>query len=178
MNLIKNIQRISWRLSSQKQFTPNEADIDAFNEIITWINKEKEERINHNRYFAKIVVYAYINELRFYKENTFSEKKLQEVLEKPLEFWYEEFKKEMNRKELNETISFLGINDQWESNKNESNVFDIDKVRQDAKSNESLIKEHQELLTKAVKGVWDMEEITNKLNFYITELLTNYANKP
>lgn len=178
MNLIKNIQRISWRLSSGKQFTPNDSDIDAFNEIITWINKEKEDRINQNRYFAKIVVYAYINELRFYKENSFSEKKLQEVLGKPLEFWYEEFKKEMNQKELNETLSFLGITDQWESNKNESKLFDINKIRQDAKNNEELIKEHKELLTKAVLGVWDIEDISNKLNFYITELLTNYANKP
>jgi len=176
-DLLKNIQRLSWRFSGGKSFEPNANDISALNEIITWINREKEERIKHNRHFAKIIVYCYINELNFYKDNAFSERKIQEVLSKPLEYWYDKFSKEMNRKEFNDTVALLGIEDQWEKNKNEAGVFDIEMVRKDAKSNLDLIKENEEKLIKSLNGAWGIEEITSKLNFFITELLNEHGDK-
>jgi len=55
--IIKNIQRLSWRLSSKKPFTPNQEDINALNEVIKWINREKEDRMHQNQHFGKIYNY-------------------------------------------------------------------------------------------------------------------------
>lgn len=178
MSLIKNIQRLSWRFSSGKSFEPNDNDINALNDIIDWINKEKEQRINDNRYFAKIVIYCYINELRFYKDNRLSENKIQEILDKPLPYWYEEYQKEINRKELNETIEILNINDPWETFKSNDGSIDVKKIEEATKANNDLIKTHQNEIIKAFNGFWELEDVTGKLNYFISELLTIHGNKP
>lgn len=172
MSLIKAIQRISWRFSSDKSFEPNEGDVKALNEIIVWVNQEKEERINDNRYFAKMAIYCYIKELEFYSDNGLAERRIQEVLEKPLEFWYSKFQEEMNRKELNDTLTVLGIEDPWSKTK-----MTLEKIQEDANSNKDLIREHQDKIQKAVLGTWNSSEIIKKLNFFITELLNKHGNK-
>lgn len=177
MDLIKNIQRIAWRFSAKKPFTPNDSDVEAMNSIITWINKEKETRVNENRYFAKILVYCYIQELNFYKNNNSAEKKINEILEKPLEYWYSEFRKQMNRMNFNQMVEMVGLKSEWEKADNDHGLFGLDQI-QVKSPNQELIKNNEADLVKVLKGNWDQEKINSKLNFFISELLNEYANRP
>ena len=55
---MKALSRLIYTISNQNK--PNQADADALNEVIAYVNAEKERTLVNNRLFAKL----YINALR------------------------------------------------------------------------------------------------------------------
>lgn len=167
MTIEKSIQRLIWRFTNGK-FEPNQNDKESLKFICEWINREKEQRINQNRYFAKIIIYCFIHELNFYNDKHFSERKIQEILELPLEHWYSEFREHINRHELNIAFNKMGIEYPY-SDKNE--------VEQKISLNKQKFKENEEYAIKSLDK-YSQEQVTKRLNIFITELLNKYGNMP
>lgn len=179
MSLYSDIQRLSWRFSSGKAFTPNEGDVEALNGIIDWVNRQKEESLSQNRYFAKIVVSYYIELLTYYNwDNYAAEKALQEILERPLEEWYVKFQMHMNTKSWVDSSDVLGIVDEWEAARPENGKRrDWKKHHEIKENNRKILLENSSEFLKSINP-WKIEEITGKLNHFISELLNIYGSKP
>lgn len=179
MNLQKAFQRLEWRFSKGK-FEPNQNDVDALQFIADWINREKEERINQNRYFGKIVIYCLLREIDYFRDIHFAEKKLHDILSRPLEYWYDRVRLSFLIKEFEEAKEVLGIEefvDIWDKHKDEKGYFDRTKIDPQIEANINLLKENKGLLEKSLDS-FNQKEINAKLNHFITELLNEYGNKP
>jgi putative lipase involved disintegration of autophagic bodies len=125
MTLKESMDRLIWRFS-KGQFTPNKNDIEALKNIAEWINRQKEQDLKSNYLLAKVYTYALNNELIFYKNLEFSNKKLQEVCKQPLETHLNTFLSTLNIQSMveyqeNKNISLkhpLSRNEKEENGKN------------------------------------------------------------
>jgi hypothetical protein len=178
MNLIQAIKRLSFTTSNGNR--SNGGDVDALNVIIQWINKEKEKRINENRYFGKLVIYTLMRELDHFEDINLAERKINDILERPLEYWYDRLRLNFVSRELSLTYNILGIEniaEIWDKHKGKDNYFDMDMIRYDIHEREILIKNNKEEIIKSLL-TWPQSEINAKMNIFITELLNEHGNKP
>ena len=58
---MKAINRLAYTISKGNK--PNASDMEALNDIIDYVNKEKERELNNNRLFAKLYVNVFKNDL-------------------------------------------------------------------------------------------------------------------
>ena len=58
---MKSINRLAYTISKGNK--PNASDMEALNEIIDYVNKEKERELRNNKLFAKLYVNAFKNSL-------------------------------------------------------------------------------------------------------------------
>ena len=58
---MKAISRLAYTIGSGNK--PNATDIEALNELIEYVNKEKQRELNNNRLFAKLYVNVFKNDL-------------------------------------------------------------------------------------------------------------------
>lgn len=179
MNLQKSVQRLVWRFGNG-QFTPNQNDADALQFIIDWIKREKEERINENRYFGKIVVYCLLRELDYFGDVNLAERKIHDILQRSTEYWYDRVRLILLLKEFEDSKTVLGIKEfveLWDNAKDESGKVDRFKLDPQIEANLELLKASSAPLKKSLES-WKQEEVNKKLNHFITELLNEYGNKP
>lgn len=179
MNILKDIGRLSWRFGTKKAFLPNQEDINALNSIITWVNREKEQRINENRYFGKLAIYCLMREIEHFKDTKMAERKLHNILELPLEYWYDRFRLLRVMRDFNETKEMLNIQDVveiWDKHKGPDGYLDMEAMRKDAAENKKLMAEHQDVLLQSLTR-WEQSEINGALNYFISELLNEHGNK-
>lgn len=179
MNLQKAFRRISWRFSNGT-FTPNQNDVDALKFIADWVNREKEESINRNRHFGKLAVYCLMREIEFFDNIHFAERKLHDVLENPLEYWYDRYRLLRIMRDFKESKEILGIDEFpaiWDKLKDSDGKVDIDAKNQVLSDNYRMIEDNREVLKKSLDS-WNQSEINKMLNHFITELLNEYGNKP
>lgn len=172
MTTEKAIQRLTWRFSEQKAFTPNTNDVEALNVIIEWMNKQHENRLKSNHHYAKLFMVIYIDYLRHYKEANLSLKEITKCLKKPLSEYYYIFFSELNNRKFLDTVDFLNIKDDIDLNDPEWN---IDKMKQTISDNTAIVKENQQALLKSLE-TFSLTEITNRLNFIISESLHKYED--
>lgn len=175
MNIETAINRISWRFKNENikvnesKIIINDTDIEAVDFLVKWINNQKQETLKDNLLFGKLYVYALVNELEFYKDISFSNRKLQDVLKEPIESHYEKIVKDLNRLEYNKFCRSVGIiTDHMEKmtlNQEQENQQQI------------LIKQHQKELQKYIIGVWSVDSVYKSLNNQITECLNKYKNE-
>jgi len=175
MNIETSINRISWRFKNENikinesKIIINDADIEAVDFLVKWISNQKQEILKDNLLFGKLYVYALVNELEFYKDISFSNRKLQDVLKEPIESHYEKIVKDLNRLEYNKFCRSVGIiTDHMEKmtlNQEQENQQQI------------LIKQHQKELQKYIIGVWSVDSVYKSLNNQITECLNKYKNE-
>jgi hypothetical protein len=165
MTIEKAMQRIVWRVSNGN-YTPNQNDVEAVTALSEWINRQKTEEIQKNRIFAKMYVYCFINELQFYQDIKFAQKKLHEILKTPVVELYENFKNKYNAVELNNFKKSLGF----------SNLHPLATSKEQSQKEADLIKENHEVIQKYVLGIWTTEKIQNGLNNQISEAINNYKN--
>ncbi|KGO88074.1 hypothetical protein Q765_03185 [Flavobacterium rivuli WB 3.3-2 = DSM 21788] len=177
-NIINNIQRLNWRMVSKKAFMPNEDDKAALKGIVEWIDREKENRINNNRYFAKIVIYCLMREIDFFGNMHFAERKIHQVLKFPAVYWYDRFRLQRIMRDFQQSKEVLGIEDIseiWDRNTSENGYLDMDKIKAEWSESKKLTKEHQSILLKSLDS-WQQPDINNRLNHFVTELLNEYGN--
>ena len=142
----KALDRLAWRFTSKKSFTPNENDIDSLNTIIGWMNRQQSESVKNNQLFAKLYIYFLNQTIRYFEANIFDDipqKELSKLLDLPLDNYYNAFHKELQNNNINRVVENKNIN------------------RAD------LLKEMQEKYT--------LEECTIKLDTMINEALNRFS---
>jgi len=176
-DISKHIKNISWRFTGKKSFTPTKEDIVSLNEIIKWINNEKETRMHVNHHFGKIVSWVFLNLLRHNGgDKTFVENEIVKIFEMPLPEHYEAIRLQIEAFKDREAFDVLGITDPYQIEKREDGYRHIDDVRVKHLENKDLIKEHEELLLQAIKPI-EFKYVADNMQYFITELLNRYANK-
>lgn len=165
MTIEKAMQRIVWRVSNGT-YTPNQNDIEAVTEVAEWINRQKTNEIQNNRLFAKTYVYCFINELQFYQDIKFAQKKLHEILKTPLPNLYENFKDRFNLVELNNIKNSFGF----------SNLHPLEISKEQKEKEAQILNDNFDLIQKYVFGIWTSEKIEKGLNSQISEAINNYKN--
>lgn len=58
---MKAINRLAYTISNGHK--PNASDVEALNQLIDYVNKEKQRELNNNRLFAKLYVNVFKNDL-------------------------------------------------------------------------------------------------------------------
>ena len=167
MTIEKTFEWLFTRIQ-QKQLKVCQFDIDCIKFLAEWVNRSKEKDLKENNLFAKIYTYALKNEFRYYQNIEIANSSLQKLLERPIEFHYNEMHKELNRVELELYSKNLGF-------VNKHPMLRTDKENE---ININVAKENSEELTKYVSGVYTMDEVYNNLNNQITEVINKYRNKP
>lgn len=165
MTIEKAMQRIVWRVSNGNH-TPNQNDVEAVTVVAEWINRQKTQEIQQNRLFAKMYVYCFINELQFYQDIKFAQRKLHEILKTPVIELYGQFKDKLNNVEYNSFLKSLGF----------SNLHTL-LTKKEQKQNEAVLtQENNELIQKYLFGIWTPEKIETGLNNQISEAINRYKN--
>lgn len=177
MTIIQAIKRLSFTTANSNKC--NDGDVDALNVIIEWVNKEKETRINENRYFGKMIIYTYLRELDHFQDSNLAERKIHDILERPLEYWYDRVRLNFIMRELEITYGVLGfenIAEIWDNHKSNNGYFNMDAIRTDVLESNDILKKNKEEVIKSLL-TWPQQEINAKMNLFITELLNEHGNK-
>jgi len=159
MILKKAINRLAWRFNGGG-FKPNEQDIKAINDVITWINNQKEESIKNNRLFTKLYIYHLNKVLNDYDATIFDEipqKELSALLAKPLSAFYLAFKQSFDDK-TRESIfkrNNIVLNHLEQSEQNKINIQKMsdDDIRELVREKYDLFKIEEELKEMASEAL-------------------------
>ena len=165
MTIEKAMQRIVWRVSNGNH-TPNQNDVEAVTIVAEWINRQKAQELQQNRLFAKMYVYCFINELQFYQNIKFAQKKIHEILKTPLIELYGQFKDKLNFIEYNLLLKSLGF----------CNLHPALTKKEQQEKEAVLTRENNETMEKYLLGIWTPEKIEMGLNNQITEAINHYKN--
>jgi hypothetical protein len=165
MNIEKAMQRIIWRLSNGT-YTPNQNDVEAVTFLAEWINREKEKTIKENYIFAKLYVNQFIQEIEFYRDIKFAQRNLNEMLQKPIISFYENFHDRLNFLELMKYSKKIGLNEKHPAF---LNIEEIDADRQ-------ILKENEKTYIEYANGIWNYQTVEKSLNNQITEAINRYKN--
>jgi len=184
MNTVYNIQkalnRITWRFKNpqikinESKITINEEDINAIDFLITWVGQQKKETINHNQLFAKLYCYALSNEIEFYKDVRFANKKLQEKLNEPIENHYDKIVSDLNRLELTKYMQSKGIM----TDHIESLLLTESQQQEQDELKAKILKENTKEVQSYVLGFFKSENVYKSINNQITECINRFKNKP
>lgn len=171
----KPIQRLVWRFSQGKQFTPNQNDIEALNEVIRWVNHEREERLSNNHHFAKLFMFLYNEWTIKYEDSNFPQTAICKILEMPLSYYYNEYRDTVNMNWFLDWCDAVGMHDSLNIRKEHKDftVEYMERMKAENKdicskiSNDEFIKNQQR---------YSIEEVSEKLNSIISEALHRYQD--
>lgn len=174
MNLLKAMNRLTYTVSNGHKC--NDADVDALNFVIDWINKEKEDRLNKNHHFAKLAMFVYNEFLVHYKgDNKICEKEIQQILKSPLEHFYSVFKSHMDHYSMEIFFESIGTKPAWFQE-----GIKVQDIIDNSKYNNELFKdkEIQQLAVEHFKtNMYSDQEVHEKLNHFLSEILHGYEDK-
>ena len=168
MTLNESIKRL--RFTFSKGNKPNQTDVEAFNTMLQWIGREKEEKVNSNRLFAKLYLERLAKEIVFLKgDYQSSMQRIESHLRMPLEMYYKRFSEEMKLNQLTVFSEMLGIQDKPISWMN---------TEKRAKAKELLKDNHQEFLSVINSDFWSLDKTIPRLNDLITDVINSNENLP
>ena len=148
------LQRIGWRFTQGKPFTPNQNDVDSFNKIVEFVNLSIKETVNENELFSKLYIYCLMNEVMFYKDIDYANRHLNALIKKPFEYHYEMFKSRLNDTYMQNFSNSIGLNTKHAALQSDDER-EADKV---------LLNQHEADYLKHVKGLWSDDEIKDNLD--------------
>jgi hypothetical protein len=171
-NIEKAINRLQWRFKNENvkvgesKIIINELDQKAVDFLIEWINNQKLENLNQNLLFAKLYTYSLINEIEFYKDIEFANKKINEVCETDIQQLYNEVYRKLNNLEYLKFCKEKGI------------ITDhIEKMtlnKEQEQKQKDLIKQNESKLKLILKGLWSKEKTYKSLNNTISETINKF----
>lgn len=174
MTIKKAIDRLIWRFTSGKQFTPNEDDVAHLNRVLQWINDAKDEKIKENQGFAKLYITVFVWQLEKYQAtpmNDFVQKDIHRMLDKPLDYFIKRATEKINEIESNNFLKELA---------KEAGV----EVKHPALTSDEEKEKQMEALQKLleVEGnkerflsvAWKPEDVEHNLMAMVGEALINY----
>lgn len=167
MKLKESIQRLQWRFSQGKQFTPNQNDIDALNKVIDYINNSVKKEINENELFAKLYVKTLTDYLTCLNNDVdASQKVISQLLNEPLINLYEKFRLRYNTYAFDNFLKENGV---------DFNKHPLSYTKEEEEINKEATK-HKDWELYA-NGIMDISEVEMQLNWIITLTLNNFKNK-
>ncbi len=178
MNIEKALNRINWRFKNtqikinESKITINEEDVNAIEFLTNWINNQKKETINQNQLFAKMYCYCLSNEIEFYKDVKFANRKLQEKLNEPIENHYNKIVNDLNRLELTKYMQSKGI---IMDNVELMMLNEAQQLEQNEKQ-ALILKENQKEVQMYVLGIFKPENVFKSINNQITECINKFKN--
>lgn len=99
MTLNQAVSRLSWRFSRKGSQTFTEADIQALNRILEYINTTQEKILSENLLFAKLYMAVYKRTIEHYNTSVMDpipQKELHKFLDRPIEWHYQNFTDYLN----------------------------------------------------------------------------------
>ena len=178
MNIEKALNRINWRFKNpqikinESKITINQEDVNAIEFLTNWINNQKKETINQNQLFAKMYCYCLSNEIEFYKDVKFANRKLQEKLNEPIENHYNKIVKDLNRLEL---TKFMQSKDIIMDNVELMMLNQSQQLAQEQKQ-ALILKENEKEVQMYVLGIFKPEKVFKSINNQITECINRFKN--
>jgi hypothetical protein len=166
MKTLEAIQRMAWRISEGKTFKPNQNDAEAVNKIIDFYTKTNEKSVTSNIQFAKLYLWTFWYNLRFYQDITISQKEINKQLDVDIFSIYEEIVKELNNLEVADLLNDE-LKDTWNTVGK-----DVQEILQMRESNNNT-KVDKDLIIEASK-TWDFETVKANCNAMITEALNHF----
>jgi len=82
MKLKQAFDRLKFTISKQNK--PNEKDIEAFNKLAEYFNKQNKEVLQENLLFAKLYTYLLAELTNYYNDVDFANKQINRILQEPL----------------------------------------------------------------------------------------------
>lgn len=168
----KAINRLQWRFKNENvkvnesKIVINELDQKAVDFLTEWIERQKIELLNQNMLFAKLYCYSLINEVEFYKDVEFANKKINDICKMDIQQLYDEVYRKINNLEYLKFCKENGIiTDHIEKMTLNKNQEENQKV---------LIKQNEKELIKILKGLWSKEKIYKSLNNTISETINKF----
>ena len=199
MNLKTAASRFQFRFSKDnkgefRNFKPNKDDVEAINCILTWINNQKKDVIAKNNLFAKLLVYQYTQNIRYYgttvlSDLNFAQRDLCKILDYPLEGLYKAFYNDLHNNQLNQLNKNLDINvaidnkiDRIRKGDLEIDNFLLDKYNGLENyikhlESEKITDEQQINVIKSLsdnKKTFTFDFVTDKLNDMVTEAYNKF----
>lgn len=171
MILNKAVNRIKWRFSQGKAFTPNENDIKSFNSIVGFINDFQNDSFKNNQLFAKLYIFFLDEHIKYYKSDIFDlipQQALSRLLDTPLRLSYKSFHKNMISNYQDKILAKNGLEDiKTPSERTEQENADI-QLRIDNMSDEDKL--------NIFKETYSLEFVTERLDEMIINALTRFSN--
>src|SRR5690606_4469127 len=87
----------------------NQNDLEAVNELVTYINNSKKQDIRDNILFTKMYVFCFTIFLEKYNCPNLAQNELHRIISKPTLSLYDEFFKLLNRIEFEGFCDLMGI---------------------------------------------------------------------
>lgn len=162
MTLKSAIDRLYWRLKNGT-WNPNQTDVDAVNELVTYVNNSKKQDIKENILFTKMYVWAFTILTDKYKDPNFAQKELHRILNTKTLLLYENYRSVLNMVEFERFCEVLDI--------------ELDRTKETSPDELKILSENQEPYLKHAKGLWEFEEVRVKLNDQVSEAFNKYHQK-
>lgn len=170
-NIKKALDRINWRFKNESikvnesKIIINELDQKAVDFLNEWINRQNLDTVQDNYLFAKIYVHCFKQELIYYNGNAkLAIKKINEILEIPIDFHYSEITDLLNNFELINYRLKIGLDNKHPFTRTkEENLIEVD-----------LINENKKNILEHVKGVLTHENVFKSLNKNINDVINKY----
>ena len=115
MELDKSIQRLTWRLTSNKAFKANQNDVDAFNSVLGWITSQKKINLLNHNLFAKLYIYELTRQVRGMESTVFetiNQKEVSRILAMPLSVFYKAFHTDLHMNQITKAVKKEGVTDE------------------------------------------------------------------
>ena len=121
MNLKSAVSRFQFRFNKDtkgeyRNFKPVREDVEAMNCILTELNNRDEKVLAKNNLVAKLLIYQYIQNIRYHGTTVLSDFNIAnvdlcKVLEYPLESMFKSFHRDLHHNQLNKLIENSNVND-------------------------------------------------------------------
>ena len=160
MTIAQSINRLSYTIKNQNK--PNTSDVNALNEVISFINQTTKQEVHENELFAKLYVSNLIMQLRLTSNLDLAQKNVNKILKMKLITLYEHARMDVNVVEIKDYFNNKGMLHPY-SNEN-------------IKLNSKLAAEINPIEFNDVCQTWDYSETETNLNAMITFALNQYKN--
>ena len=160
MTIAQSINRLSYTIKNQNK--PNTSDVNALNEVISFINQTTKTEVHENELFAKLYVSNLIMQLRLTSNLDLAQKNVNKILKMKLITLYEHARMDVNVVEIKDYFNNKGMLHPY-SNEN-------------IKNNSKLAAEINPIEFNDVCQTWDYAETETNLNAMITFALNHYKN--
>ena len=156
----KALNRLIYTISNGNK--PNQTDIDALNNVISYYNKERERSIENQEMFAKVFIGTFkdliIKSNGDYKGSLNTLKKYLAIDMQP---HYDSFHTDLNQLEFKMYCDYIGIVEE--------------KTLKDIGFNKELIQDNTKTLTKLLDH-YTKEKVYNRLNTLMAGLINDYED--
>ena len=110
MTIKKAIEHLVWKY--QNKWNPTQADADALNTIMKFVEDHHKKQIQDYQLFAKLYIMVYAQQLEHYKTTVFDDipkRVMKGYLDKPVTYFIELFTKRLNESERYSLFEEIGI---------------------------------------------------------------------